>query len=137
MMSDGETSGEASGRRTDGERLAIVSEAFEDGNRVSDVAERRGVSTASIYLWRRQLRDGVLRDARQAPARMPPPSAHPPSPVRLVPVRIAPQARAPAPARAERIEIVLANGRLLKVCESIDPAKLAALVAALDGTGLK
>ena len=36
MGSDGETSVETPGRRTDGERQAIVAEAFEDGNSVSE-----------------------------------------------------------------------------------------------------
>ena len=142
MTSDVETSGGAPGRRTDAERLAIVAEAFEGGRSVGDVAERRGVSCASIYLWRRQLRDGALRDARKTPVRMPlpsrnlpsaePPSPVTPSPVTLVPVRIAPAVEAPAPMRAEQIEIALANGRRLKACVSIDPLKLARLVAALE-----
>jgi transposase-like protein len=135
MTSDGETSG----RRTDAERQAIVSEAFEDGSCVSEVAERRGVSTASIYLWRRQLRGATTVDACKTPGRRSPPSAHSPSPVTLVPVRIAPIARngaveAPAPMGPEQIEISLANGRILKVCESIDPLKLVRLVAALEST---
>ena len=137
MGSDGEISGEAPGRRTDAERLAIVTEAFEDGTCVREVAERRGVSTASIYLWRRQLREAATGDARKTPGRRLPlssrtPSAHPPSPVTLVPVRIASAAETPVPTRVEQIEIALANGRLLKVCESIDPLKLARLVAALE-----
>jgi transposase-like protein len=134
MTSDGETSGGALGRRTDAERLAIVIEAFEDGSCVSEVAERRGVSTASIYLWRRQLRGATTVDARKTPGRRSPPSAHPPSPVTLVPVRIAPAVEAPAPMRAEQIEIAFANGRILRVCDGIDPVKLARLVAALEST---
>jgi transposase len=129
MVSDGETSG----RRTDAERQAIVTEAFEDGSSVSEVAERRGVSTASIYLWRRQLRDATTGDARKTPGRRPRPSAHPPSSVTLVPVRVSPAAEAPLPTtRAERIEIALANGRILRVCDGVDPVKLARLVAALE-----
>lgn len=135
MTSDGETSGATTGRRTDAERQAIVTEAFADGRCVSEVAERRGVSTASIYLWRRQLREAATGDARKTPGRKP--SAHPPSPVTLVPVRLAPIAQkgaveAPAPTHAGQIEIALANGRRLKVCESIDPVKLARLVCALE-----
>ena len=137
MTSDGETSG-ATGRRTDAERQAIVTESFEDGSCVSEVAERRGVSCASIYLWRRQVRDAATGAARKTPGRRAPlssrqPSAHPPSPVTLVPVRLARAVEAPAPMRAEQIEIALANGRILKACVSIDPLKLARLVAALEG----
>jgi transposase-like protein len=137
MGSDGETSGATSGRRTDAARQAIVAEAFEGGSSVSEVAKRRGVSTASIYLWRRQLRDATTGDARKTLGRQPPlsrrqPSAQPPSPVTLVPVRIASAVAAPAPMGPEPIEIALANGRILKVGVSIDPVKLARLVAALE-----
>ena len=130
MGSDSETSRETSGRRTDGERQAIVAEAFEDGTSVSEVAERHGVSTASIYLWRRQARDTAIVPSRKSQGR-----SQPPSPVTLVPVQIAPEPEAPAsskPAQVDRIEIALANGRILKVCVSIDPMKLARLVAALE-----
>ena len=132
MGGDGETSGATARRRTDAERQAIVTEAFEDGNSVREVAERRGVSCASIYLWRRQLRDATTGDTRETAGRRRPPSPRPPSPVTLVPVRIAPEAQTPASTGPERIEIALANGRLLKACESIDPLKLARLVAALE-----
>lgn len=133
MGSDGETSG----RRTDAERQAIVAEAFDGGSSVSEVAERRRVSTASIYLWRRQLRDATTGDARKTPGRRPPlacrqPSAQPPSPVTLVPVRITPAVEASAPMGREQIEIALVNGRRLKACVSIDPLQLARLVAVLE-----
>lgn len=130
MDSDGETSGERPGRRTDGERQAIVAEAFEDGNSVSEVADRHGVSTASIYLWRRQARKGAIGATGKMRGR-----SYPPSPVTLVPVRIATApdaATSSTPARGERIEIALANGRILKVCEGIDPMRLARLVAAVE-----
>jgi transposase len=132
LGSDSATSGEAPRRRTDAERQAIVTEAFEDGSSVSEVAERHGVSSASIYLWRRQAREGAVGTTRKAQGR-----SHPASPVTLVPVQIAtaPEAAASShPTRAERIEIALANGRILRVCDGIDPVKLARLVAALEST---
>jgi transposase len=129
MGRDGETSGEAPRRRTVAERQAIVTEAFEEGHSVSEVAERHGVSTASIYLWRRQAREGAIGTTRKTQGR-----SHPPSPVTLVPVRISPAAEAPMPTttRIERIEIALSNGRILRVCDSMDPVKLVRLVAALE-----
>jgi transposase-like protein len=142
LGSDSATLGRTPRRRTDAERQTIVAEAFADGNSVSDVAEQRGVSTASIYLWRRQLREAKVGDARKTPVRRSPPSPHassarPPSPVTFAPVRIATAPEAAAlrhPTRAELIEIALANGRILRVCEGIDPVKLARLVAALEST---
>ncbi len=138
MTSDGETEGQVSGRRTDGERLAIVAETFENGSTVRAVAKRHGVSTASIYLWRREVRDGGLVVARQTlPVATQPPMRSSP-PVTLVPVRIASTAEAPTLSRPSyhadsgRIAIRLTNGRALEVCESIDPMKLARLVAALE-----
>ena len=38
----------------------------------------------------------------------------------------------PTTTRIERIEIALCNGRVLRVCDGIDPVKLARLVAALE-----
>ena len=131
MGSDDETSSETPRRRTDTERQAIVTEAFADGSSVSEVAERHGVSAASIYLWRRQARDSASGTMQKTQGR-----SRPPSPVTLVPVRIAPAPEAAAsshPAGPERIEIALANGRILRVCEGIDPVKLARLVCALEG----
>ena len=136
MGSDDGTSSERPGRRTEAERRAIVAEAFEDGNSVSEVADRHGVSTASIYLWRRQVWDAAIGTTRKTQGR-----SHPPSPVRLVPVQIAtgseaPTSRQPAPVAicCNGIEIALANGRILRVCTGIDPMKLVRLVAALEGT---
>lgn len=136
MGGDDETSGKTSRRRTDADRRAIVTESFEVGQSVSAVAERHGVSAASIYLWRRQEREGAGGAARKAQDR-----SHPPSPVTLVPVTLvpvqiasAPEAPArPAP-RDARIAIRLANGRILEVCEGIDPMQLVRLVAALEST---
>jgi transposase len=130
MGSDDETSGDPPRRRTDTERQAIVAESLEGGRSVSEIAERHGVSAASIYLWRRQARDAAVGTTPKAQGR-----SRPPSPVTLVPVRIAPAPEAAAssyPTRAERIEITLANGRMLRVCDGIDPVKLARLVAALE-----
>lgn len=139
MGSGDETSGERRGLRTEGERQAIVAEAFEDGNSVSAVADRHGVSTASIYLWRRQVRDAVIGTTRKTQGRSHPPSPVTPSLVTLVPVQIAtepeaPTSSKPAPVaiRCHGIEIALANGRILRVSEGIDPVKLVRLVAALE-----
>lgn len=132
MGSDSATLGRTPRRRTDAERQAIVTEAFEDGSSVSEVAEHYGVSTASIYLWRRQTRESSVGTARKAQGR-----SHPPSPVTFAPVRIATAPEASAlshPTRAELIEIALANGRILRVCDGIDPVRLARLVAALEST---
>jgi transposase len=124
------------------EKLRIMSEALGPGAVVASVADRNGVCRSQLYTWLRLARDDRLPGISMTP-----------QPVKsFVPVRIAPPAR-PTPAdcqpplppivpdtrvgssrrRTSVVEIVLGNGRSLKVDECIDPSALARLVAALDG----
>jgi transposase len=114
------------------EKVRLVSEVAERG--VAEVARRYEVCRSLLYRWRRQMRRGELA-----------------TPAGFVPVRIVPQVSAvretkdepPAGSAAPqntlasevslgRVEIVLGNGRVLRVAERIDPAVLARLAAALD-----
>ena len=122
----------------DEEKLRIMSEALAPGATVAAVADRNGVCRSLVYLWLRLARSG----------RLPGISLSDPPATSFVPVRIAPVAQ---PAQAEGpadnagrsshgratatslVEVTLGNGRTIKVDESIDPAALARLVAALDG----
>ena len=122
------------------DKLRIMSEALEPGAVVAAVADRNGVCRSQLYTWLRLARDDRL-----------PGISITPQPASFVPVRVRPLATsAPAngpppspppdtrPALASRrrtsvVEVVLGNGRSLKVEESIDPAALARLVDALDG----
>ena len=123
-------------RWTAEEKMEILDEAFGDGGTVAAVSERHGVSRALIYYWRRQAREGGIPGVGVAtanaasflPARIEAPAAQPEPTLPAALPRSSPPAR-----RRGTVEIVLANGRLLKVDESIDPAALARLVAALDG----
>jgi transposase len=124
------------------EKLRIMSEALESGAVVAAVADRNGVCRSQLYTWLRLARDDRL-----------PGISITPQPLNsFVPVRIAPPAR-PTPAdcqppssppvpdmrpvssrrRTSVVEVVLGNGRMLKVDESIDPVAFARLVAVLDG----
>jgi transposase len=123
------------------DKLRIMSEALEPGAVVAAVADRNGVCRSQLYTWLRLARDD----------RLPGISIAPQPATSFVPVRIGPVATsapgncAPAlpppdarPALASRrrtstVEVILGNGRTLKVDESIDPAALARLVDALDG----
>ena len=120
------------------QKVAILDEASQPRASVSAVADRHGISRNLIYLWRRQAREGSMAGVTMSGAA--------PSP--FVPVRVADSVddapaqnmpkRLPAPAgrrRSGRIEIALTNGRVVKVEESIEPATLARIVAALDGGG--
>ncbi len=114
------------------EKVRLVGEAAERG--VAEVARRHEVCRSLLYRWRRQMRHGELAAAAG-----------------FVPVRIAPAVpsvgetkdespAAPAPPQSTLgsetslglVEIVLGNGRVLRVAERSDPAVLAPLAAALD-----
>jgi len=122
----------------DEEKLRIMSEALAPGATVAAVADRNGVCRSLVYLWLRLARSG----------RLPGISLSDPPATSFVPVRIGPVTqpeqtkgppttqvarRADARRRASLIEVTLGNGRTIRVDESIDPAALARLVAALDG----
>jgi transposase len=125
-------------------KLTILMESLEPGATISATADRHGVARGLVYTWMRLARAG----------RMPGLTVNRPLPTGFVPVRIeeeasraaAPPAPVPTPEparpvatprRTSLVEITLSNGRCVKVDEGIDPATLAAIVAALDGTGLK
>lgn len=124
------------------EKLRIVEEALTSGASIAAVADRNGACRSLLYTWLRLVRAG----------RMPGISMSLPTPASFLPVRIEGSMSAPPPpepdtdppparqssspnrARRERqVEVVLANGRRLRVDERIDPVALAMIVAALDG----
>jgi hypothetical protein len=91
--------------------------------------------TALIYLWRKQVRAGLIPGVTISEA----------GAAAFAPVAVVPDVPAQvAPTSAERahrgrrhaglIEVRLVNGRTIRADESIDPAALARIAAALDGT---
>lgn len=115
------------------QKLALVEEVSRPGASVAAVADRHGVSRSLLFEWRRQVREGTMPGvvrAETAPA--------------LVSVRIVEDAssrrQSAASSRPERparpgttIEVMLPNGRVLRVSETIRPDVLGRLAAALDG----
>jgi transposase len=104
----------------DAARRRPWSEASFAGRRlVSATARRHGISRSLLTTWRRQFREGMLGAERQ------------PS---FAPVLMAPEvASRPGQASgADRIEIVLGNGRRLIVGAGIEAAALARIVAVLE-----
>jgi transposase len=103
------------------EKLSIVEESWRSGVQVADVAWRHGLHPNQVHAWRRQARPGRLGK----------------SGARFFSVAIAEEATTPATTNgegsAEPIEIVLRNGRIVRVSETIRLARLARLVDALDG----
>lgn len=125
------------------EKLRILSEATAPGATIAVVADRNGVCRSQIYAWLRLARTGRLPGISVSPQAG-----------QFVPARIeAPQnpsasgcqPRLPAtvcdtglmvPSRGRRpktVEVVLTNGRIMRVDECIDPNSLARLVTALEG----
>jgi transposase len=137
------------------EKVAILDAAFAKGGLVAAAADRFGVSRSLIYIWRRQMRDGLMpgvtltaagvsafavvavapEPAQAALPLAPPLSASADKPCRAQPC-VAPTCAASLMRPSRRsgaVEVRLVNGRTVKVDESIALAFLARLIAALDG----
>ena len=83
------------------------------GLSVRDFCARHGLATASFYNWRRVLQ---RRAAAEQPA--------------FVPVQVVANAM---PAQTSALEVVLADGRTVRVAPGFDAATLRRLLAVLDG----
>ena len=106
-------------RWSDAERLRIVEASYAGSRLVSATARAHGISRSLLMTWRRLAREGKL-GAEPGPS--------------FAPVILAPEA-APRPeptSSADRMEIVLANGRRLIVGAGVDAAILARVVAVLE-----
>jgi transposase len=118
------------------EKLRIMEAALAPGAVIAAVADGNGVCRSLLYTWLRQARSGQLAGISLAA-----PPASPFVPVRIEePVPPKPTSPSAVPVlasssrrRASIVEIVLGNGRVVKVEDSIDPGALARLIAALDG----
>lgn len=123
------TRGEARREYTPDERARVLTEAAMPGARVLLVAQRYGISPSLVYRWRRE---AAGRPARQVPPRAP----------RFVPLlvddggmrqgAVVPPDTPMQDAGAGRVEVVLRNGRLLRVGAGMEAAVVARLAAALE-----
>ena len=109
------------------EKVRIVEESLAPGSRVIEVARRHDVHPNLLHLWRRQARTGVLSVAADDAGR-------------FVPVSIAAGNGAAAVTTdgvglGPVIEVLLRNGRVLRVPEGVSPARTVALADALEGYG--
>ena len=112
------------------EKAAFLAEAAEPGARVQAVAQRHGISPSLLHRWRREAEGRPVKHKKA------------PRPPRLVPLMIGPSAPAAVPevvalpsreAMGAAIEVVLRNGRVLRVGGEADVAAVARLAAALEG----
>lgn len=118
------TSVERRRRWTNDEKRQLVLATLAPGGSVAAVARGRGVSASLLYAWRREVLTGALTPAAAAAS------------IGFVPVEISEAAEAEdaiAPnAGPGQVEIVLGNGRLLRVAATIATEALVRLVTALE-----
>lgn len=108
------------------EKVRLVAETFRPGETVTAVSRRHGVCASLLHRWRRAARGEVpsrrAAKPRLLPVRLVAPDADPTLPPTLPVAGIV-----PAP-----IEVVLRNGRVLRVAATTDAAAVARLAAALE-----
>lgn len=124
-------------RWTAEQKVTLIEEVGRPGSSLAAVADRYGVSRSLLFEWRRQLREGTLPGVTAAAAAPAPKFA----PVRLIAdasataVLPAPQSQ-PSAGQAQgapsTVELLLRNGRVLRVAETIRPEVLARLAATLE-----
>jgi transposase len=112
-------------RWTTAEKLRIVEESLAGGASVAEVAPRNDVHANLLYLWRRQVRTGALSMAGDAGARF--------APVAVVAAHAAMSAAERDVESRTTIEVVLRNGRVLRLSERVGLAGVARLADALEG----
>jgi transposase len=118
-------------RWTTAEKLRIVEESETAEMPVAEVARRHGLHPNQLHGWRRQARLGLLISELAGSAS---------TECQLVPIAVAPAestvCEQPKPADTDApavIELVLRNGRVLRLPEAVTPARAAALAEALEG----
>jgi transposase len=109
-------------RWTTTEKLRLAEESLTAGMSVAEFARQRDIHPNLIHAWRHQARTGALPGKRETKAR-------------FAPVVIVPGAT-PATAREARdtamIEVVLRNGRVLRLCAGVEPGNAARFADALE-----
>jgi len=114
-------------RWTTAHKLKIVSESLAPHTSVTEVARRHGLNPNLIYRWRHQAKAGALSRAPEGQSRF-----------ALVAVAAGSSAR-PLTRRDHQgdyiIEVVLRNGRILRLSEGTAPTRVAPLADALEACG--
>ena len=100
-------------------RARLVSEILSGQATVAELSRREGICASVLHRWHRRARLEAGLPVATVPAR-------------LLPVRVEAQLPALAPRAAPGLEVVLCNGRVLRVPPGADPALVAQLAAALE-----
>ena len=104
------------------EKRRLVAETLRPGASVAAVAREHGLHPNQLFKWRRLAREGLLAG-----------TAAPFVPVVLAEAGRTPEMLRAAEARVHAVEVLLCNGRMLRLDETIDPAVAARFACALEG----
>jgi transposase len=112
-------------RWTAAEKLRIVAESGSSGLSIAEFARRHDVHPNLVHAWRRQVQAGELSVAANGEAR-------------FVPVSVAGGSSAAGPIADDAgvgtvVEVMLRNGRVLRLSEGVAPRRVALLADALEG----
>jgi len=129
------TTGLSGARRrwTSEQKYQVVLDSLAAGASVASVARDHGVHPTLIYAWRRLARMGKLPARSEDGVDF--------VPVTIVPARGAvPKSMVPRDTSAStiadaRLEVVLRNGRVLRVPEGVAPSRVGSLADTLEGGG--
>src|SRR5439155_3245736 len=111
-------------RWTTAEKLRIVEESLNAGISVIEFARQRDLHPNLVHTWRWQARKGMLSETSNGEARF--------APVAIVPAADAVAATASEAKDAARIEVVLRNGRILRLSEGVTPGDAARFAESLE-----
>ena len=111
-------------RWTAAEKLQIVEESLSYGLSVAEFARRRDIHPNLLHSWRRQMKAG------EVPA--------PDDEARFVPVAVAAPSNVPPMRESDAgvgvmVEVVLRNGRVLRLSDGVVPGRVAQLADVLEG----
>jgi transposase len=112
-------------RWTAAEKLRIVAASLAAGLSVAEFARRHDVHPNLVHAWRRQAQTGEL-------------SVAPDGEARFVPVSVAAGSSVAGPTGDDVgvgsvVEVMLRNGRVLRVSQGVAPRRVALLADALEG----
>ena len=113
-------------RWTTAEKLRLVAESAASGLSIADFARRHDVHPNLVHAWRRQAKTGEL-------------SVAPDGEARFRPVAVATEGSAAFSAKNDDdggsiVEVVLRNGRLLRLSDRMAAGRAAMLADALEGS---
>jgi transposase len=116
------------------DKLRIVEEGLQADASIADVARRHGIHPNQLHNWRREAGIGPLRAASARATASDTTS-------RLIPVTVRSSNKPTNPAGKELtrdpslVEVLLRNGRLLRLSSATPAARAAELADALEGLG--